>query len=296
MLRRATRVIPFLAVLSLASAACTTARTTPIAVQKPLTPFKTNVDPSIFDENSANITNQWVPLTPGTQWIWEGQALDGEDVIKRRVVFTVTDLTKEIGGVMTRVGWDRDFNNGVLLEEEVIFLAQDKQGNIWHFGQYVELYDEAGELDGGRAWLAGYLDGAKAGYHMKANSKVGDTPYSQGYAPPPYYWDDFSRVIQTGAKACVKAGCYDDVLVIEEYEPTKPGASQIKYYAKGVGNIKVGWRGNDAEQEEMELIRKLTVPPEQLAQARERALKMEARAMVYGYTPAMKQRGTSGAS
>ena len=42
------------------------------------------------------------PCEPGTQFVWEGHALDDEDEIPRRVVFTVTDLTKVIDGV--RVG------------------------------------------------------------------------------------------------------------------------------------------------------------------------------------------------
>lgn len=259
------------------------ARTTATIKAPAKPPFAVNVDASNFDATSATIDNQWWPLKPGTQLSWQGQALDGEDVIRRRIVFTVTDLTKEIAGVKTLVGWDRDFNDGVLIESELIFLAQDKQGNVWHFGQYSEIWDE-GQYDGGSAWLVGYLDGAKAGILMPGDPRVGMPAYSEGFAPPPYFWDDYARVYRMGVRTCVPAGCFNDVLVTEEYEPTIPGQSQLKYYARGVGNVRTGWLGDDEEQEELGLVRSITLTPAQLAEARAEALKLEARATLYGLT------------
>ena len=268
----------------LAAAGCSDRARTRATVETPAKPpFAVNVDPADFDETSATIDNQWWPLKPGTQLTWEGQALDGEDVIQRRIIFTVTDLTKEIAGVKTLVGWDRDFNDGVLIESELIFLAQDKEGNVWHFGQYSEIWDE-GQYDGGSAWLVGYLDGAKAGILMTGNPQLGMAPYSEGFAPPPYFWDDFARIYRMGVRTCVPAGCYNDVLVTEEYEPTKPGQSQLKYYAKGVGNVRTGYRGDDEEQEELGLVRSVQLTPAQLVAARAEALKLEARASLYGLT------------
>ena len=166
----------------------------------------------------------------------------------------MTDLTKEIAGVKAIVGWDRDYNDGELSESELIFLAQDKQGNVWHLGEYVEHYSENGHFEGGRLWLVGYLEGVKAGIHMTASPKLGDAPYSQGFAPHPWDWDDNAQVYQAGQKTCVRTGCYSDVLVIREYEPTIPGISQLKYYAKGVGSVRIGWLGEeDEERETMEL-------------------------------------------
>ena len=91
----------------------------------PEAPFPVNFDPDIFDETSTTIDNEWWPLPPGKQMTWEGTALDDEgEKIPRKVVFTVTDMTKEIAGVRTVVGWDRDFQDGELTESELIFLAQ----------------------------------------------------------------------------------------------------------------------------------------------------------------------------
>ncbi len=276
--------------LLLGVAACSEKAATRATIKlPPKPPFAVNVDPALFDKTSATIDNEWWPLKPGTQLTWEGHAFDGDEKVRRKLVLTVTDLTKEVAGVRTLVAWDRDFDNGVLVESELIFLAQDKVGNVWHFGQYAELYDEEGQLDGGTAWLVGYLDGAKAGIMMPANPQLGMEPFSEGFAPPPYYWDDVGRIHKVGVKTCVPTGCYSDVVVIEEFEPTKPGASQLKYYARGIGNVRTGWLGEEEEErEELGLVRSVMLTAAQLADARAEALKLEARGSVYGLTPAIE--------
>ena len=80
-------------------------------------------------------------------------------------------------------------------------------------------------------------------------------------------------------------GCYENVLVIDEFEPTKPGAFQVKYYARGVGNIRTGWRGK-TEDHEVLTLRKITrARRAELAQVREIVYAMEKRAYVYASTP-----------
>lgn len=240
-------------------------------------------DPGNFGVDSAKLTHRFFPLTPGTRFTWEGSTQEGDEPVPHRVVFTVTDLTKVVNGVRTVVGWDRDYTDGKLEEAEIIFLAQDKDGNVWHFGQVVEVYDDEGAYMGTSAWLAG-IDGAREGIMMKAMPQKGALPNSEGFAPPPFFWDDHARVYEVGQKTCVLAGCYDNVLVMDEFEPGKPGAHQLKYYAPGVGNVRVGFMGNDAEQETMELARVKQLTPEEMAEARAEALKIHNRGYMYGRT------------
>ncbi len=129
------------------------------------------------------------------------------------------------------------------------------------------------------------MEGAKPGIFMKADPRKGAPAHSQGFAPAPFFWEDHARVHEVGQKTCVPAGCYDNVLVMDEFEPSKPGAHQLKYYAPGVGNIRVGFLGNDPEQEVLELVRVKQLSPEELAEARAEAQKIEARAYLYGRTP-----------
>ncbi len=248
-------------------------------------------DPANFDEDSATVDNPWFPLEPGTRYVWEGSAFDDEGQrIDRRVVFVVTDLTKEIGGVRAVVGWDRDFDDGSMGESELIFYAQDVDGNVWHLGEYVEHWNE-GELDGSRLWVPGDPEGAQAGLAMHAEPAVGTPSYSQGFAPPPWFWNDDAQVSEMGARTCVPVDCFDDSLVIKEFEPRFPKAFQLKYYAQGVGGIRIGWKGsNDEEREQMVLTEFRKLNEQELANVRVRVLEQENRGLAYGRLPPAEQR------
>jgi hypothetical protein len=230
-------------------------------------------DRSNFD-SSTRVDNKWFPLEPGSYSAFEGSAIDDGERITRRVVTIVTDLTKEIDGVNSVVVWERDYDDGQLVEAELGFFAQDNDGNVWHMGEYPEEFED-GEVDKAPGWLAG-LEGATAGIAMRAEPRLETPGYAQGYAPPPINWNDRGRVYKVGQKTCVPVDCYEDVLVIEEFERNIPGAYQLKYFAPGVGDIKVGWRGPEEEEKEgLGLVKNVRLSPEALAEARADALKME---------------------
>ena len=94
---------------------------------------------SNFD-NPTTVDNKWFPLKPGAHSVFEGSAIDDGERISRRVVSTVTDLTKEINGVNSVVVWEKDYTEGELVEAELAFFAQDDYGNVWHMGEYPEEY------------------------------------------------------------------------------------------------------------------------------------------------------------
>jgi hypothetical protein len=52
-------------------------------------------------------------------------------------------------------------------------------------------------------------------------------------------------------------------------------AYQLKYYARGVGEVQVGWTGEDTVQEELELIEYGQLSPDELAEIRAMALELE---------------------
>ena len=93
-----------------------------------------------FDD-PTHIDNKWLPLKPGTQLVYEGSAIvDEEGRQTRRVVTTVTDLSKVIDGVRTLVISEKDYTAGQLSEPELAFFAQDNAGNVWLVGEYPEYY------------------------------------------------------------------------------------------------------------------------------------------------------------
>ena len=243
-----------------------------------------------FDDPTT-IDNPWLPLTPGTQWVWEGETVSEDETLAHRVVFTVTDLTKVVDGVQGVVGYDQDYSDGELVEAEIVFLAQDNAGAVWHLGQYPEEY-EGGEFVKAPGWIAG-VQGALAGYWMTADPHVGKPSYSQGWGPE-VDWTDRGLVIEEGVEDCVPVDCYTDVIVIEEWALDEPEAKQLKYYALGVGNIRVGWSGSaQQEQETLELVEFGQLSADELAEARDAALALEERAYenlpeVYGGTEPME--------
>jgi len=250
------------------------------------------LDQNNFDR-SAKVDNKWFPLQPGMQWVYKGGTVEDNKRVSRRVVQTVTDLTKVVHGVRTVVVWDVDYKGGQLKESEIVFFAQDKDGNVWQLGELVEIYED-GEFVGGHTWIAG-LDGASAGLMMKADPRPGTPSYSQGYAPPPLNWTDRAKIEQAGQKTCVPAGCYNDVLVIAESSKKEgPDAQQLKYYAPGMGYVRVGWRGKGEKlKETLELTGVVKLTPEALATARAEALEIEKRAYRYGRTPPAERTATS---
>jgi len=248
-------------------------------------------DSSNFDD-SATIDNEWLPLQPGTQWVFEGVTVEDGESIPHRIVFTVTDLTKEINGVQTAVAWIEDFSDDELVEAELAFYAQDNDGNVWYLGEYPEEYEE-GEFVDAPTWIAG-VEEARAGIKMRAEPAMGTPSYFQGWGPA-VGWTDYAQVDQVGQETCVPVDCYQDVLVIAESSLEEVAAFQLKYYARGVGNVGVGWRGDDATQEELELVEFAQLSPGALAEIRDKALALEARAYeispnVYGHTsPAVER-------
>jgi hypothetical protein len=85
-------------------------------------------------------------------------------------------------------------------------------------------------------------------------------------------------VAKTGGRSCVPADCYDDVLLIREWNPDEPQEGfQLKYYAPGVGNIQVGAQGGK-EKEVLVLTEVRQLDETQLAEARAAALELEAHA------------------
>lgn len=243
----------------------------------------------------TRIDNQWLPLRPGAQLILEGESVEDGEHIPHRFVSIVTDLTKEIDGVRTVVVWDRDYEDDELVEAELAFFAQADDGDIWLFGEYPEEYEE-GEFVDAPTWIHGIQD-AQAGIMIKADYRPGDPSHAQGWGPE-VEWTDRAKVDKVGGRTCVQAGCYDHVLIVGETSKDEPGAVQYKYYAAGVGNVQVGFGGDDPTQETLELVEAAQLSPEELEAARAEALKLEQSAYehskdVYGHTAPATAAGQS---
>ncbi len=236
------------------------------------------------------VSNRMFPLVPGTRFSYSGTVVEGGSTTPHTVVFTVTDLTKVIAGVRTVVALDQDFLQGELQEQELAFFAQDASGNVWNFGEYPEEY-ENGRLTGAPdTWITGTA-GAHGGRHMLARPAAG-LQYTEGWVPAIEFYD-LSRIVSTSQVTCLPSGCLRHVLKVDEWSPNDPaGGHQIKYYAPGVGLVRVGARGGDS-REYLRLVAVSHLGQAAMAQARAAALKMDQRAYriskIYRVTPPATQ-------
>jgi hypothetical protein len=248
----------------------------------------------------TTIDNQFMPLQPGTRYVYEGTAAaDDGSLVSHRIEINVTDLTKVIGGIPSVVTWDLDYSEDELVEAELAFFAQDDAGNVWRMGEYPEEYEE-GEFVAAPTWIHGLAD-ARAGIAMQAEPQLGTPSYSQGWGPG-VGWTDRGKVDQMGLATCVPADCYQDVLVIAETSEAEPDAFQLKFWAPKVGNVRTDWRGaGEKNQEILELVELVRLSPEELAEVRAKAFEMEQHAYevskdVYAQTQPMADPTTGAAS
>jgi hypothetical protein len=177
----------------------------------------------------AGVDNKYFPLVPGTVFVYRGT--EGGDRVLDKVV--VTDLTKTILGVRVTVVLDSVDLNGQPSEKTLDWYAQDKQGNVWYMGEAAFEFVHGHWMRAADSWEAG-RHGAQPGIIMEAHSKVGDT-YRQEFYPG--HAEDTATVLSTHASISVPYGSFHHVLKTNECTPLEPGVLDVKFYAKGVGEV-----------------------------------------------------------
>ncbi|MEP6954976.1 MAG: hypothetical protein ABI950_13035, partial [Solirubrobacteraceae bacterium] len=229
-------------------------------------------DPAAFS-HPTRIDNTFLPLTPGTRFVLDGQANSNGAPLPHRVTFTVTDLTKVVDGVRAVVVWDVDLTEGQVVESELAFFAQDDAGNVWNVGEYPEEYDQGAFFGASSTWIGG-INQAEPGLHMVAHPAVSSSFYLQGYAPDIEFLD-CARVSKLNQTTTVPVGTFRGVLVTEEKSPLDPDSGlQVKSHAPGVGIVKIG-AVNDPQGETLVLTDRAQLDAPAMDAAREAALALD---------------------
>jgi hypothetical protein len=199
------------------------------------------IDPANFVKT---IDNPYFPLTPGTVMIYEGDA----DGAPARVETTVSTESKTIMGVECVEVRDVAYEDGEIVEDTLDWYAQDKDGNVWYFGEATQAIEDGKVTSTEGSWEAG-VDGAQPGIIMQAHPKIGEQ-YQQEFAPG--VAEDMAEVLRLGEKVTVQFSSFSDVLVTKDWNPLDPGTVEEKSYAPGVGLIlEVAVQG---ESERLELV------------------------------------------
>ena len=90
--------------------------------------YDPKIDPAEF---TAEITHPLFSMPAGKTMVYKAKTEDGEE----RTEIRIRGETRDILGVETLVYNDRVFLDGQLQEETYDYIAQDKSGNVWYFGE-----------------------------------------------------------------------------------------------------------------------------------------------------------------
>jgi hypothetical protein len=190
-------------------------------------PYAPAIDPANF---VTKVDHPYFPLKPGTTHIFEGKIETGfehEEVV-------ISANTKVIMGVTCVTVTDTVTIDGKLKEVTTDWYSQDKQGNVWYFGEDSKDYQDGKVVSTKGSWLAG-INGALPGYIMRANPKVGET-YRQEYYKGEA--EDWATIMSLNTSATVPQGSYKNVWMTKDWAALdNPPIFEYKYYAKGIGQI-----------------------------------------------------------
>jgi hypothetical protein len=190
-------------------------------------PYSLKIDPSAF---STTIDNPYFPMTPGTRTIYRADTPDG----LQETTTEVTRDTKTIADVKTVVVRDTVRLDGRTTEDTLDWYAQDRDGNVWYFGEDTKAFED-GTVDTTGSFETG-VNGALPGIIMPAHPRVGDQ-YRQEYAKG--VAEDTGEVLSlAGSETSPLTGPVNELLVTKDadlLDPTSP--PENKFYARGIGPI-----------------------------------------------------------
>ena len=181
------------------------------------------INPANF---SSNVTNPWLPLTPGTVLSYEGN-LNGSPAT---LSVTITNKTRKIAGVNCLVVEELVSQVGTPVDRTIAYYAQDLLGNVWYFGEDVQELDKKGNVTKNEGWKTG-IDGAIPSLVMEA------TPI-QGHTLVHNYTNDHSEVVSLAKSVKTPSGTYPAALETKEWTPDEPNVMANKYYAQGIGLVR----------------------------------------------------------
>ena len=186
-------------------------------------PYRQTIDPADF---VAGVDHPFLPFVVGSKWVYDGD---------EHVEVEVLPETRLILGVPATVVRDQVFVDGELAEDTLDWYAQDRDGNVWYFGEKTAEYENGKVTSTEGSWEAG-VDGALPGIIMLAQPHVGDEYRQEFYEGEA---EDLGAITAVTGSITVPAGSWSgaDVLVTEEWTPLEPDVREQKTYARGVGVV-----------------------------------------------------------
>jgi hypothetical protein len=203
-------------------------------------------DPTIpaFDVTAfaAPKANPWYPMAVGSHAVIAEAGADADDEPGDLDVtqFIVTGPGPVVMGVQTTQVLDEEWEDGHVSERTFDLVATDDKGNLWYFGEEVTnyTYDDGELVDSSTSdtWRAGQK-GAVPGILLPGEPVVGQSMFV-AQAPEAGEMDWFA-VLATDATVTGPAGSFSGVLKLSIGTPLHPDAREVRYFAPGVGLVRV---------------------------------------------------------
>jgi hypothetical protein len=169
--------------------------------------------------------NRFFILAPGNQLVLQSRT--------EKVVITVLDQTRKIGGVKTRVVEEREEQNGELKEVSRNFFAVCREhGDVFYFGEEVDIYEDGKIVKHSGQWRADEKN-SRAGIIMPGTILLGARHY-QEISPNAM---DRAEIISDDVTMKTPAGTFRNCIRIEETSGIDPDEKCYKTYAPGLGLI-----------------------------------------------------------
>ena len=192
-------------------------------------PYLPEIDPDNFlsPAEVAQQPNRYMPLIVGRTWLYAND----EEIVE----VTVTDDTREILGVecfsVRDVVSDHE---GEVIEDTIDWFAQDRDGNVWYFGEIARNFED-GYLEDIDGSFVADGEGIFPGIVMFAQPEVG-VPYRQEFSLDEA--EDAGTVLDLAAdESSPFTNCNGQCLMTLDFTPLEPDAVEHKFYAPGVGLI-----------------------------------------------------------
>jgi hypothetical protein len=181
------------------------------------------VDPERF---VVGVTHAYLPLEPGRVWVYEGDE-DGQPL---REVVRTTDATRVIRGTPCTGLEVQVFLDEVLVEVTTEWFAQDKDGNVWKFGEETSAFDGVSLVPTPDSWLVDE-GGVGAFVVLAARPRPGERYVGRHPDGSDTLW-----VRAVDAVAAVPAGEFQGCLELVE-NLDDPADQDIILYAPRVGRV-----------------------------------------------------------
>ena len=210
--------------------------------------------------NPSTIDNPFFPFQPGGRKVFAG----GDHGTKTAAVDLYLTETKVFDWngtpVECRILRETAFEDGELVESSDNYFAQADDGTVYYFGEVVDNYVDGVIDNHGGSWLVGGptlpSDPPETGnapdpaVFMPADPQVGDVFKPEDLFP---IVDETAEVVAADLDVIVPAGKYDGAISIQESSRLAEG-TELKWYAPGVGVVKVRTRGETLRLESSTLV------------------------------------------